>query len=256
MCAVGQARAATPADDPSAICPPAPPAPSIWAPPRPRGLTRVELVVRPFFGVTGNTWGMVDDARVEHDFVRPFLLGVELAPLAIAHAADGTGAIAHLRAYAAWVTDFLALGFGAGVRLRRFGTDDGVTLAPTLRLGALDGLNLRLVYDDSIARNRFTGRPTLGFSSFTGTLQVPLTARLAAVADGGVSTDVWVYASLGLRQRLAGEGGPGTWYVSGAFGVAWISDRTICDFNAVVPCPGGTALSYGPTISAGVERRF
>ena len=43
----------------------------------------------------------------------------------------------------------------------------------------------------------------------------------------------------------------------GAFGVAWVSDRTICNFEATVPCAGGgQALSYGPTISVGLERRF
>jgi hypothetical protein len=212
--------------------------------------------VRPFFGLTGNTWGGVADARVEHYFAWPLLLGAEVAPLAIAHASEGTGAIAHLRVRAAWASRFLAIGFAAGVRLRRFATDDGATLAPLLRLGALDGLNLQLTYDDAVARNRFTGRPTLGLSNITGTINVPLAPRLALVLDGGGSTEVWAYGTFGLRERLAGEGGPGTWLVSGGFGFAWVSDRTICNFEAVVPCPGGTALSYGPTISAGLERRF
>jgi len=256
--ATARAEAPPAAEAPSgAVCPPAtPPQPSLWNLPRPRQLTRVEVFVRPFFGLTGNTWGGVADARVEHYFWHPFLLGVELAPLAVAHAADGTGAIAHLRLHAAWTTDYLAIGFGAGVRFRRYATDDGVTLAPTLRLGPLDGFNLRLVYDDSISRNHNTGKPTLGFSNVTGTLNVPLAPRAALVVDAGVSTEVWVYGAIGLRERFVGTGGPGTWYGTGAFGFAWVSDRTICNFNAVVPCPGGTALSYGPTIAIGGERRF
>ena len=115
-----------------------------------------------------------------------------------------------------------------------------------------------VVYDDTIARNRFTGRPTLGFSNITGTLNVPLDARASPrVLDGGVQ-----HGRLGLRHDRAcasasrATAAPARGIVSGAFGVAWVSDRTICDFEAVVPCPGGTALSYGPTISAGVERRF
>jgi len=256
--ATARAEAPPAAEAPSgAVCPPAtPPQPSLWNLPRPRQLTRVEVFVRPFFGLTGNTWGGVADARVEHYFWHPFLLGVELAPLAVAHAADGTGAIAHLRLHAAWTTDYLAIGFGAGVRFRRYATDDGVTLAPTLRLGPLDGFNLRLVYDDSISRNHNTGKPTLGFSNVMGTLSVPLAPRAALVVDAGVSTEVWVYGAIGLRERFVGTGGPGTWYGTGAFGFAWVSDRTICNFNAVVPCPGGTALSYGPTIAVGAERRF
>jgi hypothetical protein len=248
---------AAPGPCPCAEIPPSGRVLSLWtAPPRPRGLTRLEIIVRPFFGLSGNTWGTVSEARVEHYFQHPFMLGAELAPLAIAHASEGTGAIAHIRVDAAWTSNALTIGFGAGVRLRRFATDDGVTLAPMLRLGPLDGFNLRLVYDDSISRNHNTGKPSLGFSNLMGTLTVPLTPGLAFLFDGGVSTDVWVYGTLGLRDRFVGEGGPGSWYVTGAFGFAWVSDRTVCNFNAVVPCPGGTALSYGPTIAAGVERRF
>jgi hypothetical protein len=229
---------------------------SLWAPPRPRGLSRVEAVTRPFLGLVGNSWGAVSGARVEHYFERPFLLGVELAPLAIAVGSHGAGAISHLRVHAAWVTDLVAVGVGVGARLRRYDTRAGVSLASTLRLGALDGLNLSLSYVYNVARNLYTGRPTLGFSNVAGAVAVPLTPRLAVVAEAALSLDVWVYATLGLRQRLVGEGGPGTWFVSAAFGIAWVSDRTICAFEGEAPCTGGSALSYGPTIAVGVERRF
>jgi hypothetical protein len=66
----------------------------------------------------------------------------------------------------------------------------------------------------------------------------------------------WAYATLGLRQRLAGEGGPGTWLLSGAFGGAWVHDRASCDYQATVPCPAGSAMSFGPTVMFGVERPF
>jgi hypothetical protein len=234
----------------------APPRPSIMAPPQQRGMTRVQAVARPFFGMVGNSWGAVSDLRVEHYFQKPFMLGFEMAPLAIAGTNNGTGAITHLRLHAAYVSDYLAIGFGAGTRLRHFGTAAGVSLTPTLRLGALDGLNLTLEYTHTIARNRYTGAPSLGFSNITGTLNVPLTRRLALQLDAGFSLDIWIYGTAGLRQRLTGDGGPGTWYLSGAFGVAWVSDRTICNFEAMVPCTGGTALSYGPTLSLGLERRF
>jgi len=85
---------------------------------------------------------------------------------------------------------------------------------------------------------------------------VPLNRRLALVTDVGFSLDVWAFLTLGLRQRLTGDGGPGTWLMSGAFGLAWVSDRTICNFEAEVPCPGRSALSFGPVVSFGLERRF
>jgi hypothetical protein len=207
--------------------------------------------------MTGNTFGAISELRVEHYFQKPFMLGFEMAPLAVASTDNGTGAITHLRLHAAYVGDYFAMGFGAGARLRRFGQAAGISLTPTVRLGTQDGLNLTLAYTHTIARNRYTGVPQLGFSNITGTLNVPLTRRLALQLDAGFSLDIWVYGTMGLRQRLVGDGGPGTWFLSGAFGVAWVSDRTICNFEATVPCAGGgQALSYGPTISVGLERRF
>ena len=229
---------------------------SVWAPPTPREMTRVVLVTRPFLGTIRNTWGAISDARAEHYFARPFMLGLEMAPIAVAvNDTYGTGAITHLRLHAAYVTDFLTIGFALGERLRHFGTS-GVSLGPTLRLGTLDGLRLELSFGYVVARNPYSGKPTLGFSNTTGTLSVPLSQRLAAALDAGFSLDVWIFLTLGLRQRLTGDGGPGSWFVSGAFGLAWVSDRTVCRFEGGVGCSGGTALSFGPTVAAGLERRF
>jgi hypothetical protein len=247
LAVAAQAPAAEPSAEPSTL--------SVLAPPQPREMTRVEGVVRPFLGLVGNTWGAINDARVEHYFRRPFMLGVELSPLAVAYDARGTGVITHARLHAAYVTDLLSVGFGIGERFRRFGTS-GVSLAPTVRLGSLDGLHLSLAYVYTIARNQYTGKPTLGFSNVSGALAVPLARRLALTVDAGFSLDVWVLATAGLRQRLTGDGGPGTWLVSAAFGLAWVSDRTVCNFRAEMPCPTGSALSYGPTVAFGLERRF
>jgi hypothetical protein len=229
---------------------------SVWAPPNPRGVTRVAGVARPFLGMVGNTWGAISEARVEHYFTRPFMLGVEIAPLALAIDSNrGTGAITHLRVHAAYVTDYFAVGLGFGERLRRFGTS-GLSLAPTLRLGTLDGLNLSVAFGYTIARNPYSGNPTLGFSNVAAAIAVPVTRRLALTADAGLSLDIWMFATAGLRQRLTGDGGPGTWFASAAFGIASVSDRTVCNFEAAVPCTGSSALSYGPTVSVGLERRF
>jgi hypothetical protein len=131
-----------------------------------------------------------------------------------------------------------------------------VALAPTLRLGALDGLNLSLEYVYAISRNAYSGRPTLGFSSVLGAVTVPVSPRVALMLDTGLSFDAWAFLTLGLRQRLTGDGGPGTWLVSGGFGLAWVLDRSLCDYTATVPCAGATAFSFGPTVSFGAERRF
>ena len=105
------------------------PLPSLMAPPRPRNLTRVETTWRPFLGFVGNSWGTIGEARVEHYFGRPFMLGVELAPVAIASAGDGLGAATHVRLIGAYVTDYLSLGLGVGARLQRFGIERAVARA-------------------------------------------------------------------------------------------------------------------------------
>jgi hypothetical protein len=230
------------------------PLPSLMAPPRPRNLTRVETTWRPFLGFVGNSWGTIGEARVEHHFGRPFMLGVELAPVAIASAGDGLGAATHVRLIGAYVTDYLSLGLGVGARLQRFGSS-GLSLAPSLRLGSLDGLHLALTYTHSIARNKYTDKPTVGFSNVLADIQVPVARRVALRLDLGLSLDTWAFATLGLRHRLFGDGGPGTWFLSGGFGLAMVIDQSGCDYNTTVPC-GQSATSYGPTVSVGLEYRF
>src|SRR5262249_35415667 len=147
-----------------------------------------------------------------------------------------------------------SLGLGVGARLQRFGSN-GLSLAPSLRLGSLDGLNLELTYTHTIARNKYTGEPRVGFSNALARLSVPVARRRALRVGAGLSLDAWAFTTLGLRHRLAGDGGRGTWFVTGAFGLATVIDKSPCDYNAAVPC-GSSATSYGPTISAGAEYRF
>lgn len=226
---------------------------SVVAPPAPAGLNRFELKLRPFLG-TGNSWGGIGEARFEHYFRAPFMLGLELAPLAVAADGEGMGAIAQARVHGAFVTRYLAIGLGVGGQLQRFGRS-GLSLAPTLRLGSLDGLNFRIEYAYSVAANQYTGQRTIGFSNLLATLQIPLARRLALEIDGGLQLQSWAFATVGLRHRLSGEGGPGTWFVTGAFGGAWISDRGTCNFEGAVPC-GASASAFGPTVMFGLERRF
>jgi hypothetical protein len=230
------------------------PLPSLMAPPRPRNLTRVETTWRPFLGFVGNSWGTIGQARIEHYFDRPFMLGAELAPVAFASAGDGVGAATHARLIAAYVTDYLSLGLGVGARLQRFG-QSGLSIAPSLRLGSLDGLHLELTYTHSIARNKYTDKPTVGFSNALANIQVPVARRVALRLDLGLSLDTWAFVTLGARTRLHGDGGPGTWFLSGGFGLAMVVDQSGCNYTATVPC-GPSATSYGPTVSVGLEYRF
>ena len=112
-----------------------------------------------------------------------------------------------------------------------------------------------LTYTQTIARNKYTDKATVGFSNVLARIQVPVARRLALQLDTGLSLDTWGFVTLGARHRLFGDGGRGSWYLSGAFGVAMIVDKSPCDYNATVPC-GASATSYGPTVSFGLEYRF
>ncbi|HLK91936.1 MAG TPA: hypothetical protein VKZ18_18735 [Polyangia bacterium] len=217
-------------------------------------LNRFEVKVQPFLGLTGNSWGSLGEARFEHDFSFPLTLGLELAPVALAASGEGTGALAEARATAAFSTRYVAVGLGVGGQLQRFGRN-GLSLAPQLRLGRRDGLSLFVEYAYSVAANQYTGQRTIGFSNVVGTLRIPLTERLALQIDGGLNLSAWAYTTVGLRQRLRGDGGPGTWFVSAGLGAAWVSDRGSCNYEADTPC-GPSAMSFGPTIGFGLERRF
>jgi hypothetical protein len=55
--------------------------------------------------------------------------------------------------------------------------------------------------------------------------------------------------------RLIGDGGAGTWIVSGSFGVAWVLDRPDCVYPDTGWCTE-SAWAAGPTLGLGFERRF
>ena len=220
----------------------------------PPAFNRFELKLQPFLGLTGNSWGGLGEARFEHDFRFPLTLGIELAPVGLVSGADGTGALAQARLTAAFSTKYLAIGMGVGGQLQRYGRN-GLSLAPTLRLGRRDGLNLEVEYAYNVAANQYTGQRTIGFSNIVGTLQIPLADRLALQIDGGLNLHAWAYATVGLRHRLIGDGGPGTWFVSAGLGAAWITQSSGCNYEAAIPC-GPSATSFGPTVGFGLERRF
>jgi hypothetical protein len=232
----------------------APEGPSLLAPALPRGMTRVRATVRPFLSVFGRGGGTVIDLSVDHYLTSPVRLSLELAPLALAADGEATGAIGHARVGAAYAGDFVELGAAVGSRVQNFG-GAGLSLAAFLRLGALDGLNFTFTTGYVWKRNRYTGQPTMGLASGKGTLQVPLSPRFALFSEGAFSTDYWLYATAGLRHRLSGDGRGGTWFVSGALGLAWVVDQSDCLHPGTGWC-SGSAWAAGPTVAFGLERRF
>jgi hypothetical protein len=226
----------------------------VLAPPRPLGLTRVYGTVRPFFNLIGAGGGAIGELAVDHYFTIPLKVGLELSPAAVVFQPRGGGAVTHLRGEVAFATHYLELGAAVGQRLENFSAG-GISLAGRLRLGALDGLNLRLTYGYAVIRNHYSGQTRFAFSNVLGTLEVPLTSRLAITVDGAFSFDVWLYGTVGLKHVLIGDGGPGSWIVRGAFGLAWVLDQFPCQYRDPGRCEGA-AWGLGPTLSFGLEHRF
>ncbi|HEY0709023.1 MAG TPA: hypothetical protein VGG33_19600 [Polyangia bacterium] len=228
---------------------------AVLAPKYPRGTTRVYGTIRPFLSVLGQGGGAIADFGVDHLFAEiPLRLSLELAPWALAIEADGPGSVAHLRFGAALATDYLEVGAAVGSRIQNYG-EGGISLGGNLRLGALDGVRVTLTYGYVIKRNRYTGDVGAGISNVILGLQAPIAQRLALFAEVGGSAEKWVYSSVGLRHRLFGEGGAGTWIVSGSFGVAWVIDRPDCLYPDTGWCTD-SAWAAGPTLGLGLERRF
>jgi hypothetical protein len=184
----------------------------------------------------------------------PYKLGVEISPLALVGVPEGLGAIAHARVRGAFASDDIEIGIGIGPRLQHFGPS-GLSVAPALRIGALDGLNLRVEVSHSLIRNYYTGKAQFALASAAAWLDVPVSRKSAITLDGGYGLDLWVYTNLGLRQRITGDGGPGTLFVGASFGLVWIVDRFPCQYGDIAPCRGA-AWGLGPTVALRVDKRF
>ncbi|AFE04816.1 hypothetical protein COCOR_02784 [Corallococcus coralloides DSM 2259] len=159
---------------------------------------------------------------------------------------------------AAYSTDFLEVGIGAGALFgqkecsTQFDYDPntyeqinprtvcdsnaGVSFQQVLRLGALDGFHL--AWNSAILSrdNQFR------FGSGRGEVQVPLTPSLSLFGAGGGSASGWNFGELGVRSFIKGTGGSGTTVLSASLGIVSLSDGT------------GEALT-GPSIAIGIERR-
>jgi hypothetical protein len=225
-----------------------------WAPPLPRDTTIVTAMVRPYVHLAGPGGGVLAHARVAHYFQSPFVVFAEVAPAAFVVESSDTGALTHARLHAAYADDLIEIGVGAGGRLQRFGPS-GLSFAGTLRLGALDGVHAQLEYVYSLVDNYYTRRRSLSLAAVSGSVSVPLGARVWLQLDGGVGFDAFAYGTASLRHRLRGDGGRGTLDIVAGGGFAWVVDRFPCQYQDPTPCTGA-AGALGPTLALGIDWRF
>ncbi len=226
----------------------------LMLPPLERNMTRIVANVRPFFNLVGSGGGALSDLSIEHYFEAPWKIALELSPLALVYVPEGFGTIANARVRGAFAADYVELGLGVGGRFQRWGPD-GWSVSPSLRLGSIDGMNLRVESGYSLVRNYYTGVAGFAWSYALGALDIPVAKNATLTLEGGYGIDLWVYSTLGLKQKIYGDGGPGTLSVGGSLGLVWIIDRFPCQYGDIAPCRGAS-WGIGPTIAIRIDRRF
>ena len=139
-----------------------------------------------------------------------------------------------------------------GAAARLLDGRSGVSLAGLVRLGALDGYKLTVTYGYVRVPE---GAPQVGLSNALTTLDIPIGRGLTLFAEGGYSSEWWLFGTAGLRHRLTGDGSAGTWIVSGSLGVGWVYDQRECEDRELAVC-AGSAWAAGSTLGFGLVRRF
>lgn len=234
--------------------PPEKPERTLFVVPLQKGMNRVQGTLRPFVNTINPGVGLIADMSGEHYFEAPYKLGVEISPLALVSVQEGLGAIAHVRVRGAFVTDGLEVGLGVGGRYQHFGPS-GMSFSPSLRVGWLDGFNMRLELTHSLIRNYYTGLVQLAWANSTLGIDVPVTKKLALTFDGSYGADLWIFGAFGARHFITGDGGPGTLIIGGSFGLIYLADRFQCQYTDQRPCENAVR-ALGPAIGVRVDRRF
>ncbi len=146
-----------------------------------------------------------------------------------------------------------------GLEVQKFKcSQQGPTVAQVLRLGAVDGLHLRLTNTLAIDSGQFR------FGYLDGSLDIPINRNLNLYAAGGGSTGI-AWGEGGMRTYLRGVGGRDTLILT--TGVGGTSIRTVDLYGGTkssYPAGGGQTVEYwtdrqhsvgGMHIAVGLEWR-
>ncbi len=227
---------------------------SFWAPPRTPNVTRVRATTRPFLSVPSQGAGAINDLTIEHDRPGHLHLELALAPVAVALQSGKAGGSAYLWAGAGYATDLVAAGLSLGLHTHSFAAG-GPGLALRARLGAQDGIHLAVRYAYDFFRDRQNQDWRFGFSQIAFRFEVPVARTASLAADFTWRPELWLFLGGSLRHYIQGRGSPAGWVVEVGFGLAGVVDRWSCAYEYSARCEG-TAYAFGPTLVAGVERRF
>ena len=189
--------------------------------------------------------GGLVDALVSRHFDGPFVLRAQISPLGFAIVNEGGG-----RAFTAHLvfgldTQFLELALGIGSSTTE-STDVAFSTLMSLRIGALDGLHLAVQTNVVVLDSGFE------FGGASAVLQIPLINRWWLITRGGGGPAGYVFGDIGVRYRVSGDGGVGSYFIQGVIGGVALFGSTSCDEFGF--CESND--SGGPALGIGAEWRL
>jgi hypothetical protein len=225
------------------------------SPPRVAGIWTIAGVVRPFFVLEQLGVGALNELSVGYQSVGPLRAQLQLSPVAFASADQGTTFAGVAIGLLSYDTRLFEIGLGMGVQTVNdgdFEPGSGLTIAQSLRFGALDGLSLSLRNDVSLFHSEFE------YSAFSGEAQVPVADKGWLVMEGGGGTVGHAFFEVGGKVLVTGNGTRGSLFLRGTIGYAALFETR--PVSAILPgngfFSGFDELYYGgPLIGLGVEWR-
>ena len=219
------------------------------------GLWRIRFGLWPVIGVNTRAFSLMSFSSVAYEFKFPLKISVELAPLIAVLGKPHSGVAGNVLFTAAYSSRFFELGFGVGYQGVAYGRSGGV-IGQTIRLGAIDGLNLTFMNQLVWSDDNSDGEQRFMVGSLSGQINIPLVSRVSMFFSGGGGSQRYGYGDAGVRIYVHGTGGPGTIIISSSLGMAYIvSERRVTKPNTNYTETEKTG-GYGVTASLGLDFRL
>jgi hypothetical protein len=224
------------------------------APARVSGVWTLAGVLRPFFVLDRLGIGALNELSLGYQSEGPLRIQLLASPLGFSGADDGSTFSALGVGIISLDTRLFELGLGAGAQTVNdsdYEPGSALTLSQTLRVGAIDGLNLSIRNDISLFHKEFE------YSAFNGQAQVPVTERGWLVLQGGGGSVGYAFFEAGGKALVTGNGTRGSIFVRGTIGYAQLYESPgLFNFESNGFATSADIDHGGPLIGFGVEWRL
>lgn len=227
------------------------------APPRAAGLWDTGFMARPFLPMNDLGVGLLGHAWLGYRFEGPWHVEARLSPAGVAVGEGEDVATAIGVVVASLDVQLLEIGLGLGAQTMNqpdFGLDSGsgLTVAQVLRVGARDGLHLRVQTEIVLFHQDFE------FSGATAHVQVPVGHGVWLVGNGGGGSAGHAFGEVGLRVLARGNGGPGSIFVTATVGGSGLHENSCVgrDFTTGACIDRTDQTLAGPSLGIGGEWRL